>query len=122
MKLRTMLWIAAAAWLVTRAVRPKWYDDLMLRAFASDQIAGLPPGADQKARENFEKVADTAAKYALPLGWLLRAAEVGTGESLEGTAKKLKAKVLSMGQPANTEPGTLAAYKSAALAAVGVTT
>ena len=36
------------AWIVLRAFHPKWYDDLMLRAFASDQLA--EPGKTPEAQ------------------------------------------------------------------------
>lgn len=100
--------IAAFAWIFLRATRPAWYNDLMLRAFAGDtgdnttQIAGA---------------ADLAAKYLLPMGWVVRIAEVGTGVTLEQAIQKVQAQVLKMGPPADTEKATLAAYKEAAISA-----
>lgn len=106
------------AWIVIRAVRPKWYDDLMLRAFASDQLA--EPGKTPEAQKKFEECADLAARVMLPLGWVLKIAETASGTTLEQAAQNVKAKVLAMGPPPNTENTTLAKYKEAALSAAKV--
>jgi hypothetical protein len=103
------------AWIVTRSFRPKWYDDLMLRAFASDQLA--EPGKTPEAQKKFEEAADLAARALLPVGWVIRIAEITTGTSLEQAVQNVRAKVLSMGPPPDSKPETLAKYKEAAIAA-----
>lgn len=103
------------AWIVLRSLKPKWYDDLMLRAFASDQLA--EPGKTPEARKKFEEAADLAARALMPVGWVIRIAEVTTGTSLEQAVQNVKAKVLSMGPPPDSKPETLAKYKEAAIAA-----
>jgi len=113
-------WVAilGAVWIVTRALRPKWYDDLMLLAFADDQFA--TPGETPEAQKQFEQAADLAARFVLPYGWVIRVAEVATGTNLEQVIQQLQQNVLAMGPPADTKPETLAAYKNKALASVGV--
>lgn len=107
--------IAAGVWVLVRALRPKWYDDLMLRAFASDQLA--EPGKTPEARKKFEEAADIAARALLPMGWVLKLAEVYTGTTLEQAAQKVKAQVLSMGPPPDSKPETLAKYRETAIGA-----
>lgn len=110
----------AIGWILLRAFRPKWYDDLMLRAFASDQLA--EPGKTPEAQKKFEEAADLAARVMLPLGWVLKIAETTTGTSLEQAAQNVKAKVLGMGPPADTKPETLAKYRETAISAAKVST
>lgn len=105
-------------WIVVRALRPKWYDDLMLRAFAGDQLA--EPGKTPEAQKRFEECADLAARMMLPLGWVLKIAEVSTGTTLEQAAQNVKAKVLAMGPPPDSKTETLAKYKEAAISAAKV--
>lgn len=116
---RSRIWLAVGLvgglWIVLRATKPRWYQDLMLRAFASDQLA--EPGKSQKAREDFEKAADLAARAMLPLGWVVKIAEISTGVTLEQAVQAVQKKVLAMGPPADSRPETLAAYRSAALSA-----
>ena len=113
MKFKRVLIFGALAWVLIRATRPKWYDDLMLRAFAADQFAD--PGKTKENREQFEKAADVAARVALPLGWVLVLAQKVNVGQLEDAAKKVRSKVLSMGPPADTKPETLSQYKAKAL-------
>jgi hypothetical protein len=108
----------AIGWILLRAFRPKWYDDLMLRAFASDQLA--EPGKTPEAQKKFEEAADIAARFLLPLGWVLKIAETSSGTTLEQAAQNVKAKVLNMGPPPDTQTATLAKYKEAALGAAKV--
>jgi hypothetical protein len=102
-------------WIVLRSLKPKWYDDLMLRAFASDQLA--EPGKTPEARRKFEEAADLAARALMPVGWVIRIAEITTGTSLEQAVQNVRAKVLAMGPPPDSKPETLAKYKEAAIAA-----
>jgi hypothetical protein len=114
-----MLWKVLAgvslAWLLVRATRPRWYDDLMLRAFASDQLA--EPGKTPEARKQFEESADLAARALLPLGWVLKIAETASGVTLEQAVQNVKQQVLAMGPPPDTKPETLAQYRAKALSA-----
>lgn len=105
----------AIAWVLVRAIRPKWYDDLMLRAFASDQLA--EPGKTEAEKKQFEECADLAARALLPMGWVLKIAEVASGVTLEQAVQNVKAKVLNMGPPLDTKPETLAQYRATAIAA-----
>jgi hypothetical protein len=100
------------AWIILRATKPRWYQDLMLRAFASDQVA--EPGKTPEAQKQFEQCADIAAR---PLGWVIKIAEISTGVTIEQAVQKVQQKVLSMGPPSDTKPETLAKYRETALAA-----
>ena len=105
------LGIIGAAWILLRATRPAWYQDLMLRTFGAD----VPAKGTQEAQ--LLEAADLAAKYMLPLGWVVRIGEVATGVKLEDAVKSVSDKVIKMGPPADTRPETLATYKETALAA-----
>lgn len=115
--------IAGGAWLLLRATKPvvfqTWYDDLMLRAFGSD-TATLPPGSTPEQQKQFEAAADLAAKYMLPLGWVIHVAELATGVTLEQAVQKVQAKVMNMGPPTSATPDALAQYKADALSAAKV--
>lgn len=106
---------AAALWIITRATKPKWYQDLMLRAFASDQLA--EPGKTPEAQKQFEQAADIAARALLPLGWVLKIGEIATGVTIEQAVQRVQEKVLAMGPPADSKPETLAQYRETAIAA-----
>lgn len=103
------------AWILLRATKPRWYQDLMLRAFASDQVA--EPGKTPEAQKQFEQCADIAARALLPLGWVIKIAEISTGVTIEQAVQKVQQKVLAMGPPSDTKPETLAKYRETALAA-----
>lgn len=118
MKLRTWLIIGAVGFALLKAVRPNWYQDLMLRAYAKDQIPPPRP-VDPEQQKKFETVAMVSAAAGLPIGWVLEIASKVRAEDLEAVAKKVRAKVLSMGPPADTEPHTLEYYKATAIAAGG---
>lgn len=123
MKLGWKGWVAIAAgtWLLLRATKPaffqQWYQDLMLRAFASDYT--VEPGKTPEEQKRFEEAADLAAKYLLPMGWVLHCAEIATGVTLEQAVQKVQAKVMAMGPPTDAKPETLAQYKQEALDAAG---
>ena len=120
-KKRSKIWWyvggVAALWLLIRSSKPQWYQDLMLRAFAGDQIA--EKGTTPEAQKQFEAAADIAARAMLPLGWVLKIAELTTGVTLEQAVQKVQEKVLAMGAPKDSKPETLAKYKEDALAAAG---
>lgn len=109
--------VAAGAWILLRATRPRWYEDLMLRAFAGDGAAPAGQAASAEDKKRLLEAADLAAKFMLPLGWVIRVGEIATGTTLEQAVQKVQAKVLAMGPPPDTKPETLAAYKDQALSA-----
>lgn len=119
MKLRTWLIIGAVAFALLKAKNPNWYDDLMLRAYAKDQVPPPRP-TDPEQQKKFETVALVSAAAGLPIGWVLEIASKVRAEDLEAVAKRVRSKVLSMGPPADTAQPTLDGYKAAALAAGGV--
>lgn len=112
-------WLACVgvAWIVLRAERPAWYQDLMLRAFAQDQIAD--PGTTPAAQQQFEQAADLAARYLLPVGWVLVLAEKVSGVPLEVAVQRVQQAVLAKGPPLDTQNQTLVDYKQSVLAAGG---
>lgn len=117
---KTVLILVALGWVVLRKTRPKWYDDLMLRAFASEQYTA---DESKKSREQFEKAADVASRFVLPLGWMLTVAEKvqdGSAAKIAEAAGRIQKAVLKLGPPTDTKPETLAAYKDAVFKAAGV--
>jgi hypothetical protein len=92
-----------------------WYQDLMLRSFAADHVA--EPGKSPEELKQFEEAAVLAARALLPLGWVLKVAEITTGTTLEQAVQKVQQKVLAMGPPEDTSPETLAKYRDTAIAA-----
>jgi hypothetical protein len=118
-KLRTWLIIGAVAFALLKAKNPRWYDDLMLRAYGKDQVPPPRP-VDPEQQKKFDTVSMVSAAAGLPIGWVLEIASKVRVEDLEAVAKKVRAKVLSMGPPADTSQPTLDGYKATALAAGGV--
>lgn len=116
MKIKTTLILLAGLWLLVRNTRPKWYDDLMLRAYASDQFGD--PGKTEVSKKAFEKASNTAAKLGLPLGWVLAIAKKVSPDQLMAAAEKVRDAVYKMGPPPDTFPKTLEAYKKKALEVV----
>ena len=80
----------------------------------------MEPGKTPEAQKKFEECADLAARVMLPLGWVLKIAEVSTGTTIEQAAQNVKAKVLAMGPPPDSKPETLAKYKETAINAAKV--
>lgn len=119
MKLRTWFIIGAVAFALLKAKYPNWYQDLMLRAYAKDQIPPPRP-VDPEQQKKFETVSMVSAAAGLPIGWVLEIASKVRPEDLQVVAKKISAKVLAMGPPTDTEPHTLEYYKATAIAAGGV--
>ena len=113
MRLRWWLVIAGVSYAVFNAVRPHWYDDLMNRAYAPDHLVQPTDVAPDK----WQLATMAATAVGLPVGWLIDIAQKVKPEDVPIIAAKITAKVLAMGQPADTQPATLAAYKDAAIAA-----
>lgn len=110
-----MRWLVIAAavgvaWALLRSREPAWYRDLVLRAYAADQIP--LPGAP------LEPAAAVALELDLPIAWVQQLGQADA-VALDLAARRVKAAVLAA-PPVDTSPATLAAYKSAALAAGGV--
>jgi hypothetical protein len=110
--------VVGVGWIVVRSWRPAWYDDLMLRAFAGDNLRD--PGKTKEEIAAFEKAADLAARVVIPLGWALRIVETVGPIKAEDAVKAVKAQVLAWGPPTSTDPASLEAYKAKALKTAGV--
>jgi hypothetical protein len=119
MKLRTWLVIGAVAFALLKAKYPRWYEDLMLRAYARDQIPPPRP-VDPDQQKKYDTVAMVSAAAGLPIGWVLEIASKVRPEDLAAVAKRISAKVISMGPPKDTQPETLQSYKQTAIDAGGV--
>ena len=119
MKLRTWLIIGAVAFALIKAKYPRWYEDLMLRAYAKDQIPPPRP-VDPEQQKKYDTVSMVSAAAGLPIGWVLEISAKVRPEDLQMVAKKISAKVLAMGPPSDTEPLTLEYYRATAIAAGGV--
>lgn len=116
MKLRTFLILGAVGYAILSAMRPHWYEDLMNRAYVADHLAkpsDLPP-------DQWQMASMAATAVGLPVGWLVDIARKVKPEDLPVIAEKIKAKVVAMGAPTDTQDATLAAYKAQAIAAAGV--
>lgn len=119
MKLRTWLLIGAVAFALLKAKNPNWYEDLMLRGYAKDQVPPPKP-TDPQALHTYDVVTLVAAAAGLPVGWIFEIAQKVKLEDLPVIAQKISAKVRSMGPPPNTTDEALAAYKHKAMQAGGV--
>mgnify|MGYP006300708875 CR=1 FL=1 len=119
MKLRTWLVIGAVAFALLKAAKPNWYEDLMLRGYAKDQVPPPKP-TDPSQLHTYEVVSLVAAAAGLPIGWIFEIAQKVKLEDLPVIAQRISAKVRSMGPPTSTTDEALAAYKKKAMAAGGV--
>lgn len=116
MRLGTWLAIGAVA-LVLLAKSQRWYEDLMLRAFARDNV---PPHDDTpQGKRNLQLASSAASEVGLPVGWVLELIPKVKPEDLQAAAQRVAAKVKSMGPPPDTTDATLAEYKKTAMSAAG---
>jgi hypothetical protein len=118
MKLGTILVIGAVAYAVLKASNPRWYEDLMLRGYAKDQVPPSQLTPDQQ--RNLQIASAASAAVGLPIGWILEIAVKVDPKDLPVIAKRIAEKVKQMGPPDGTSEDALAAYKAKALAASGV--
>lgn len=115
---RGWLILGGVLYAVLKTSNPHWYEDLMLRSYAKDQIppSNLPPEQQQK----LQAASLAASAVGLPVGWIVEIAIKVKAEDLPVIAKRIADKVKSMGPPPDTTDATLAVYKAKALAAGGV--
>lgn len=118
MRLGTILVIGAVAYAILKASNPRWYEDLMLRGFAKDQVPPRELTPDQQRNLQIASVASAAV--GLPIGWILEIAVKVDPKDLPVIAKRIAEKVKQMGPPVDTSDEALAAYKAKALAVAGV--
>jgi hypothetical protein len=118
MKLRTVLVIGAVLFAVLKAKNPRWYEDLMLRGYAKDQVPPRELTPEQQQKLQIASAASSAV--GLPVGWILEIAYKVDPKDVPVLAKRVAEKVKSMGPPKLTTPEALAEYKAQALAAAGV--
>ena len=118
MGLRVWLVLGAVAFALLKAKHPTWYEDLMLRGYAKDQV--LPSSLTPEQQQKLQIASSASAAVGLPVGWLLEIAVKVKPEDLPVLARRIAAKVKQMGPPKLTTDEALAAYKAQALAAGGV--
>lgn len=97
---------------------PTWWPDVMLRAFAPDQIAPRPTTMPPA-------VADAAGAAAsavqVPIGWLYELLQAGLDPGkLQLAASALAHAAKTLGPPKDAQPATLAAWKSQVAKNAGV--
>jgi hypothetical protein len=91
----------------------------MLRGYAKDQVPPPKP-IDPELKKKYDTISLVAAAAGLPVGWIFEIASKVKAEDLPVIAKRISAKVRSMGPPSSTTDEALAEYKKKALAAGGV--
>lgn len=116
MRLGTWIAIGAVAALVlTLAKQQRWYYDLMLRAFAKDQVP--PHVTTPEGKRSLQVASSVASEVGLPVGWVLEMAPKVPPDGLSAAAQRVVDKVKSMGPPPDTTEQTLAWYKKQAMSA-----
>lgn len=112
------LLIGAVAYFVFKTKHPRWYEDLMLRAYAPDHV--VPKAQTPEEQAKYAQASQAATAVGLPIGWIIEIAGKVKAEDLAMIAKRLSEAVLVMGMPSDTLPNTLATYKAKAYAHAGV--
>lgn len=106
----------AAGWAVHSLLRPAhtdgmppWWQDVMIRAFAVDQMAPKPPQISQGAAD---AAGAAASAVQIPIGWLyallLQGMDAG---KLQIAASALAEAAEKAGPPADASPASLSAYR-----------
>lgn len=103
--------------LLTATERPKWVDDLLLRAYSTDHMEDR--GATPEAKAQFEEAATIASHTGLPVGWVLRLMSVGgtLGDVAHASGEVVEV-MQQIGPPVDCLPETLAQYRDKVLLAV----
>jgi hypothetical protein len=92
---------------------PRWWPDVMLRAFASDQIAPKPV---QLSQVDADAAGQAASAAQVPIGWLYEL--LGRGMEpvkLPLAASLLQATAKNAGPPADATASTLLVYRAAVI-------
>lgn len=108
---KLLIGVGLGFWLARQgADRPSWWVDVMTRAFASDQVTVRRDAVADAASQ-------AAADSGIPVAWLVSVAEQGVAD-LQAAARKMAETAKNIGAPADSLPGTLAAWKAAVIGSV----
>lgn len=116
--MRILLWLGLAYvaykgfWSLKR---PDWLDDLFTISYAADLVSPMP-AEGTPARATWDKAAEAAANYHVPIVWLTNF--VRDGYNPAKAAKLIVDHILAAGPPATTDQAALAEYKSKILTTV----
>jgi hypothetical protein len=123
-RFRTVLIVGVVGWggiklLQTPGLRPKWVDDLLLRAYAGDYVA-MQHDIDQLGgQEAFGAVAKVAGVAGLPVLWVIALQDRGVPMAqLPAAAADTFSVVKDFGAPSTSSAEELLDYKTAVLAEV----
>lgn len=108
----------AAGWVVHGLLKPpetdglpSWWQDVMIRAFAADQMAPKPPEVSQGAAD---AAGAAASAVQIPIGWLYALLLLGMDPGkLQAAAAIIADAARKAGPPANATPDPLSAYRMA---------
>ena len=99
------------------STRPKWVDDLLLRAYSTDHMGDR--GATPESKAQFEEAAKIASHTGLPVGWVLHLMAIGgTLNDVSHASSEVVEVMQQMGPPVDCLPETLAQYRDKVLSAV----
>ena len=116
-KVAIALAFAGGAYLLSSASRPKWIDDILIRAYSPDHMVDQGRTAEEKAR--FEQAADIASHTGLPVGWVIGLLKTGASlAEASQAADEVIETMVKLGPPTDTLPKTLADYRDKVLAIV----
>lgn len=102
--------ILASAPAVDGAV-PPWWDDVMLRAYAPDQVCPPPKSLPQAVAD---ACGAAAAAHRIPIAWLYALVVVGLPPGqVQVAASVLHDAAIAAGPLPNTAPATLSAWRKA---------
>lgn len=116
-KVAIALAFAGGAYLLSATSKPKWIDDILIRAYSPDHMVDQGTSAEEKAR--FEQAADISSHTGLPVGWVIGLLKAGaTLAEASKAADEVVDTMISLGPPTDTLPKTLANYRDKVLAIV----
>jgi len=109
--------VAAAGCVYLLSGKPKWVDDLLIRAYSVDHM--VDRGTTPEEKERFEQAAAIASQTGLPVGWVFRLLELGgTLNQVAQASNQIIAVMKEMGPPVDSLPETLASYRDKVLSVV----
>jgi len=109
--------VAAAGCAYLLSGKPKWVDDLLIRAYSVDHM--VDRGITPEEKQRFEHAAAVASQTGLPVGWVYRLLGLGgTLNQVADAGDEVIATMKEMGPPVDSLPETLASYRDKVLGVV----